>query len=260
MGIFGNENVDKIAKHATTIARMCKYGEKRTVYYNMGKNPVQVDIAKDLIKLRRQRKKERKMFLLNELNDYYKYRNEDKYRGDGIFMKAMIDVDHSVTNKSNQMNRELNYLNQNECEIIMKLRTEYINLNHYLHHINHHPDGLCDHCNVEETVSHFLIDCIGFHDSLCLNLHQDNIDFTIARKRLRQRLKKIAIFFRNPINFSAKNILFPHLWQLKPIYDKRKKSDYHKKKADNLIKRVEILKAVINFVRETKRFKNDFKY
>ena len=205
---------------------MCKYGENHTMYYNMGKNPVQVDIAKDLIKLRQQRKKERKMFMLNEHNDYYKYKNEDRYRGDGILIKSIVDFDQAVKNKSNHMNKELNYLNQKECEIIMKLRTEFINLNHYLHHINYHPDGLCDHCGVDETVSHFLIDCIGFRDSVCLNLHQDNTDFTIARKRLRYRLKKIAVFFRNPANFTVKNILFPHFWQLNPMYEKRNKKDY----------------------------------
>ena len=39
------------------------------------------------------------------------------------------------------MKKELEYLSQKECEIIMKLRTEHINLNQYLHHINYHPDG-----------------------------------------------------------------------------------------------------------------------
>ena len=63
----------------------------------------------------------------------------------------------------------MEYLSQKECEIIVKLRTEYINLNQYLHHIKYHSDGQCRHCKVQETVSHFLIDCVGFKDSMHLH-------------------------------------------------------------------------------------------
>ena len=89
---------------------------------DMGKNPVQVDIAKDLIKLRQQRKKDRKFFMLNELNDYYRYQNEDRYCGDDILIKSIVNFERTVSNKSISMNKELNYLNQKECEIILKLR------------------------------------------------------------------------------------------------------------------------------------------
>ena len=45
-----------------------------------------------------------------------------------------------------------------------------------------------------------------------------------------------------------------HIWQGCPKRDK----DFRKTKLKFLEKRVEILKAVINFVNKTKRFKNDF--
>ena len=114
---------------------------------------------------------------------------------------------------------------------------------------------MCDHCNVAETVSHFLIDCYGYKKSVELSLHKDNIDFTIPRCRMRKKLRKIAIFFKYEKNFNATNILFPHLWLLDP---KKKDNEYIRIKKKNLEKRVDILKTVITYVNETKRFKHNF--
>ena len=69
-----------------------------------------------------------------------------------------------------------------------------------------------------------------------------------------KELRKITIFFKYDINFTAKNILFPHTWQLKPH---RNDENYKEKLVNNLNKRVRILKTVVKFVDETKRFKND---
>ena len=110
------------------------------------------------------------------------------------------------------MKKELEFLTQRECSFIMKLRSEYVNLNHYLHHINYHADGMCDHCNVPETVTHFLMDCYGYKKSVELSLHKDNVDFTIRRCKMRKKLKRIAIFFKYEQNFNVNNILFPHTW------------------------------------------------
>ena len=191
------------------------------------------------------------------MNEYRSKKNEDKYRGNGIMIRSLVNFEFDVRNNSNHMKKELKYFNQNECSIIMKLRTEYINLNQYLHYINFHPDGLCDHCGVEETVSHYLIDCVGYKHSVELDLHKDNVDFTIVRKKLRNKLKNIAIFFRNQANFTVENILFPHIWQCKPKYGNKNYTELMEK---NLKRRIDILKAIIEFVRETKRFKNDFGY
>ena len=245
------------------------------------KSSLQIDIDKDLIRLRKQRKQDRKIKLLNgknitniakmkinednlNENDYtnmmikYDIDNIDKelkrYRGEGIVINSVVYFNYSVKSRSNAMKKELEYLNQRECEIIMKLRFEYINLNHYLHHVHYHPDGNCDHCGVPETVSHFLLDCKGFHDSPLLSLHKDNTDFVLARQQMRKRLRDIAIFFKYPINFNVQNILFPHLWQGEP----KKGKDYKRMKKNYLDTRVAILKTVINFVNRTKRFKNDF--
>ena len=192
--------------------------------------------------------------MIHEMN-HFKTKENDRYRGNGILIKSIVSFEYDVKNRVNSMKKELEYFNQKECEILMKLRTEYINLNQYLHYINYHPDGECDHCSVQETVSHFLIDCVGFRDSPHLDLHKDNIDFTIARKHLRNSLRKIAIFFKHEINFTAKNILFPHVWQQNPRYGDK---NYKQVMDKNLKKRIAILKAVIVFVFETKRFKNNF--
>ena len=43
--------------------------------------------------------------------------------------------------------------------IIGRLRLGKCYLNAYLHQIGKHQDGLCNHCNKPETVSHFLTEC-----------------------------------------------------------------------------------------------------
>ena len=97
-GIDGNETADKLAKQAATFARMCKYGESRTIKYDMSKNPIQVDIAKDLIRLRKQRKKARKFNMIHELN-HFKKKEKDRYRGKGIFIKSIADFEYNDQNK-----------------------------------------------------------------------------------------------------------------------------------------------------------------
>ena len=93
----------------------------------MSKNPVQVDMAKDLIRLRKQRKKARKFNMIHELSQFKK-EEKDRYRGEGIFIKSIGDFDYNVKNRVSSMQKELEYFSQKECEIIMKLRTECINL------------------------------------------------------------------------------------------------------------------------------------
>ena len=130
-------------------------------------------------------------------------------------------------------------------------------MNHYLHYINRHSNGLCDHCGIDETVNHFLIDCPGFADSPFKDLHKNNMDFNIFRNQLKKRLKKQSIFFKNPRNFTSINLLFPHLWQLQPNQDN---PNYKEILNQNIQRRVEILRLVVRFVRDTKRFNNQFKY
>ena len=52
----------QLAKSAANLANMCKYGQlqSRFIKYDIRENAVNVDIAKDLIKLRKQLKNQRK--------------------------------------------------------------------------------------------------------------------------------------------------------------------------------------------------------
>ena len=81
-------------------------------------------------------------------------------------------------------------------------------------------------------------------------------NYNKIRKKFRKKLKEIDVFFKSEINFNAKNILFPHTWQLKPKKDNK---NYQLIIEMNLKRRVEILKATTKFVWESKRFSNDEK-
>jgi len=52
--------------------------------------------------------------------------------------------------------------------IIGRLRLGKCYLNAYLQQIGKHQDGLCNHCNKPETVSHFLTECRPSHSPTCL--------------------------------------------------------------------------------------------
>ena len=56
-------------REAANTARMCKFGESRLTRYDLKKNPINVDIAKDLIKLRKRIKNERKKVWLDIKKD-----------------------------------------------------------------------------------------------------------------------------------------------------------------------------------------------
>ena len=66
-------------------------------------------------------------------NDRLNNNNINRYYGCHNFEKILIDHNNYVLNKSKDMKKELEHLSQKECEIITKLRTEHINLNHYLY-------------------------------------------------------------------------------------------------------------------------------
>ena len=64
-GNYSNQMADQLAKSAANLLNMCKYGESKFIRYDLRKNPVNVDIAKDLIKLRKLWKKQRKSEWIN---------------------------------------------------------------------------------------------------------------------------------------------------------------------------------------------------
>jgi len=57
--------------------------------------------------------------------------------------------------------------NRQQETLITRLRLGKCHLNKYLHEINAHPTGLCQHCNTPETVEHYLMYCQ--HSSIFYN-------------------------------------------------------------------------------------------
>ena len=76
----------------------------------------------------------------------------------------------------------------------------------------------CRICDTPETVKHFLIDCPGTTNIKYLKNYKFNVNYIECRNRLKHRLKATAMFYKNPINFTVNNLLFPHTWQVKPHY------------------------------------------
>ena len=56
------------------------------------------------------------------------------------------------------------------------------------------------------------------------------------------------------MNFTTLNLLFPHIWQPRPLWND---PDRNNKVERNLQRRVCILKAVVTYVLKSKRFRNE---
>ena len=254
-GLYGNEMADILANQASTIAYNCKYRLDDTIHYSTYYNPIGVDISKDIIKLNKMYKKERKHNWI-ERDQLWRSNKLRKniYTGNMILHKYFVDFDgvnYDIKRRSNAIMNSLKFLKQYECEIINKLRTEHINLNDYKKKRFDDTNGKCKYCNVKETVSHFLLDCPGnaFEDR-----NNFEVDYIKCRWRLRKELKRISIFFKYEHNFNCKNLLFPHVWQDIP---RKSNPNYNKIKEDNERRETAILRAVVRYVQDTLRFRQE---
>ena len=257
-GIFGNEIADELAKSAADIANNCKYGLDDTIKYNTFLNPINVDIAKDLILLKKWYKSERRNKWI-ERQDNWKNNNIDKdfYIGGMIMQRYMVHSDGTqlkIRKFDKSLRNQLKYLSKFESEIINKLRTECINLNGYKEYKYGETNEKCIYCDVEETVEHFLLDCKGNKNKFVIYHNEYELDYDIIRNNFRKNLVKQARFFKQECNFNIINILFPNVWQQDPIKTNPK---YHEIKKRNDRREVEILKCVVQFVKDTKRFKKE---
>ena len=98
---------------------------------------------------------------------------------------------------------------------------------------------LIEECKVDITMN--TID--GIHGS---ELIRNN---GLLKQRLEKlELRKTSSFFKQHIHFTVQNILFPHTWQ-------RKLNGKINWSRDGIYYRVKILKAVVKFVLNTKRFR-----
>ena len=94
----------------------------------------------------------------------------------------------------------------------------------------------------------------SYIDNLSNNNNNSEKNYDQCRKKFRYNLRKIAKFFRFEYNFTVDNILFPLIWQRDPL---KTNPDYWKIKDDNDFRCIRILKSVVNFVLDTKRFKDE---
>ena len=121
-----------------------------------------------------------------------------------------------------------------------------MNLNNYKKRFHDESNGNCSYCNCKESISHLLFDC-NINDKL-----KDKI--MILRNNFYKDLKKITAYFKNAINRTAVNILFPHHWQQDPNIDNVRYKIIFK---HNLEIRIKILKLASKFIDNTQRFKDE---
>jgi len=83
--------------------------------------------------------------------------------------------------------------NRNKETTITRLKLGKCCLNSYLHRINRHPTGLCQHCNIPETVEHFLLHCP--QSNIFYNTTITTISAALKleenQERIHQRLKEL---------------------------------------------------------------------
>ena len=226
-GINGNKLADLYANQAADAAVENKNrndGSFQTKY-----NPISVDISFGLQKIRKKHQKLRKekwknykFDLIEEKNKGLRLSNDNERKQsrffvncDMLFVKAMFDENGNVRNIGNKLKAELYGLENEECEIINKLRTEYINLNNFKYYFFKETAGTCFHCPHEiDSVSHLLLDCT-MNESKFYPISK-------IRYKFLKDLRKLHMHFKNLRNFNAMDILFPHTWLLNPYANDRK--------------------------------------
>ena len=80
------------------------------------------------------------------------------------------------------------------------------------------------------------------------------MNYNELRCKFKKELRKIATFFKEEKNFNINNLLFPNIWQQEP---EKTNPNYYEIKEKNSKREVEVLKCVVRFVQQTKRFKKE---
>ena len=246
----GNDLADKLAKNGADIAiyEKEKFYKNEKSLWDPKNNSImfqnQIFIKKLNNYIKNNENENWKEFFKDPSQGYHKFYNEF------LFLRMMRYGKNGNDFNSNcykYLINEIKYLNAEETSIINKLRTENINLNNFIYFYfknnnkSNHNNGNCNGlCSTNETVSHFLLECLKFKK-------QRNILF--------KKLRKINIKFKFRNNIKSIDILFPHIWQAHPNIDDE---DYKIKNYKNLLIRVQILKEVCNFVKSTERFNGDY--
>ena len=261
--IKGNEIVDNVAKAAADLAVEAKHNnnnnESEYHQYYENNNPIIVDnhnyiqILKILIK--KQNLQRWIQYSMDPSENNTKFCNEWNYIK---MLKYQCNGNEFNFRSNKYLIDEYKFLNSKEISIINKLRTEHVNLNNYIYFFheksnkkqnnnnNNNNDnkiktnGLCNICKCNENVTHFMLKCKVYNQQ---------------RKILFKNLRKINKKFREIGKCDILDVLFPHIWQSQPMRD----DEYYKQKwYENIQVRVNILKAIVNYVKRTQRFNGEF--
>jgi len=92
------------------------------------------------------------------------------------------------------IDQHLSQLSKSDCSLITRLRTTHIPLKHHLQTHMHQTNGLCDQCNQQETIQHFLLQCPKYQQHRQAMLHHIN---------------KIHPTFSNQLPITISNLLYP---------------------------------------------------
>ena len=246
--IIGNEKADKLAKKEANIVKTM--AKNSSEWYKRELNSINVDIAYLLMKLKKKHDRERKIEWknrkTNRIEQYWNKKTNIYDIGNNLMENMIINTRNSYTEirkRNNLMKEELKYINPTECEIINKLRTEYINCNNFKKFYFNETNGSCEKCKIKDSVEHLILDC-KINDKMENNMNK-------IRNKFYKDLRKIHIHFKYPYNFEVMNILFPHIWL--PLTNKKDKKYYYKR-SYNLNIRIKIIKRVCKFIKDTKRF------
>ena len=98
------------------------------------------------------------------------------------------------------------------------------------------------------------MDCPGSKNKF-VNYHSKfEVDYDQIRMEMKKELSKIAIFFKEEKNMNILNLLFPHIWQQDP---KKTNPKYQQILERNKIREIEVLRCVVRFVKNSKRFQKE---
>ena len=126
----------------------------------------------------------------------------------------------------------MKHFNLFEFRILNRLRSGHCHLNEYLNRFDGTIDENCEECKETEDVPHFLFSCKRFENERC---------------ELKQTM--------SILNCEENELLFPTIHNGN-MSDKIERKLY----AISIRRRLNLLKAMIKYTKQTKRFVNDFSW
>ena len=173
VGIFGNENVDGLAKKGAA------------------KNRIEVKVPFT--------KQELTHFMISDCHELWQFEWENSNKGRDLY-QIQPTVENGFKIRNNICRKE---------EIILhQIRMGKCKLNYYMFLLKLHVDGMCDTCLIHETVEHYLLHCTRFEQERnimkrklkIIHLNLENL-FSFS---LRENYSTLLSYIRNTKRFEDK--------------------------------------------------------